>query len=52
MGKKVAVGKNVVVVGGGSVAMDVALTAKRLGAANVTAVCLEGSYDENAGTER
>jgi NADPH-dependent glutamate synthase beta subunit-like oxidoreductase/2,4-dienoyl-CoA reductase-like NADH-dependent reductase (Old Yellow Enzyme family) len=46
MGKKVAVGKNVVVVGGGSVAMDVALTAKRLGASSVTAVCLECSYDE------
>lgn len=34
-------GKTVVVVGGGSVAMDVAVTAKRLGAEQVTAVCLE-----------
>ena len=32
LGKKVAVGKKVVVVGGGSVAMDVATTALRLGA--------------------
>jgi len=34
-------GKRIVVVGGGSVAMDVAVTAKRLGAEQVTAVCLE-----------
>ena len=46
MGKKVAVGKNVLVVGGGSVAMDVAMSAKRLGAANVTVTCLECSYEE------
>jgi len=32
---------NVVVIGGGNVAVDVALTAKRLGAAEVTMVCLE-----------
>ena len=32
---------DVVVVGGGNVAIDVALTAKRLGAANVHIVCLE-----------
>ncbi|MBN1189751.1 MAG: FAD-dependent oxidoreductase [Dehalococcoidales bacterium] len=41
LGKKVAVGKNVVVVGGGSVAMDVAMSAKRLGAGKVTVTCLE-----------
>ena len=34
-------GSDVVVVGGGNVAMDVAITAKRLGAPNVTMVCLE-----------
>jgi NADH-quinone oxidoreductase subunit F len=45
-GKKVAVGKNIIVVGGGSVAMDVALSAKRLGAASVLVTCLECSYDE------
>lgn len=32
---------NVLVCGGGNVAMDVALTAKRLGAKNVTLICLE-----------
>lgn len=34
-------GSDVVVVGGGNVAMDVAITAKRLGANRVTMVCLE-----------
>lgn len=34
-------GSDVVVVGGGNVAMDVAITAKRLGAPNVIMVCLE-----------
>jgi heterodisulfide reductase subunit A-like polyferredoxin len=41
MGKKLDVGKEVVVVGGGNVAVDVAQTAKRLGADKVTLVCLE-----------
>ncbi|MCF8042938.1 MAG: FAD-dependent oxidoreductase [Desulfarculaceae bacterium] len=36
-----AVGKKVVVVGGGNVAIDVALTAKRLGAGEVQLFCLE-----------
>ncbi|MFC1868664.1 FAD-dependent oxidoreductase [Thermodesulfobacteriota bacterium] len=45
LGKKVKVGKKVVVIGGGNVAMDVALTAKRLGA-QVSMVCLEGSKEE------
>jgi NADPH-dependent glutamate synthase beta subunit-like oxidoreductase/CO/xanthine dehydrogenase FAD-binding subunit len=40
-GEKVALGDKVVVVGGGSVAMDAARTAKRLGAAEVHVVCLE-----------
>ena len=34
-------GDKVVVIGGGNVAVDVALTAKRLGATDVTMVCLE-----------
>jgi len=41
LGKKVEIGQDVLVVGGGNVAVDVALTAKRLGAKNVTMVCLE-----------
>ena len=45
-GKKVAVGKKVVVIGGGSVAIDVATCARRLGAADVTVTCLECSHDE------
>ena len=35
------VGEEVLVVGGGNVAMDVAITAKRLGATKVTLACLE-----------
>jgi NADPH-dependent glutamate synthase beta subunit-like oxidoreductase/2,4-dienoyl-CoA reductase-like NADH-dependent reductase (Old Yellow Enzyme family) len=45
-GKKPAVGKNVVVIGGGSVAMDVASSALRLGAGSVTVTCLECSHEE------
>ncbi len=41
MGKDVSVGDDVLVIGGGNVAVDVALTAKRRGAKNVTMVCLE-----------
>ena len=41
LGKTVEIGADVLVVGGGNVAVDVALTAKRLGAKNVTMVCLE-----------
>ncbi|MQY81434.1 MAG: NAD(P)-binding protein [Dehalococcoidia bacterium] len=40
-GKKVDIGDKVVVIGGGNVAMDVARTARRLGASEVTAICLE-----------
>ncbi len=39
--KKVKIGDKIVVIGGGNVAMDVARTARRLGATEVTAVCLE-----------
>ena len=41
MGKKPEIGEDVIVVGGGNVAIDVALTAKRHGAKNVTLLCLE-----------
>jgi len=41
MGEETAVGKDVLVIGGGNVAIDVALTAKRKGAENVKMVCLE-----------
>ncbi|NQU14387.1 MAG: FAD-dependent oxidoreductase, partial [Desulfobacteraceae bacterium] len=41
LGKKAELGEQVVVVGGGNVAVDVARTAKRLGAEEVTMVCLE-----------
>ncbi len=40
-GEKIEVGKEVVVVGGGNVAVDVAQVAKRLGAEKVTLICLE-----------
>ena len=39
--RSVELGQSVIVVGGGSVAMDVALTAKRSGAGQVTVVTLE-----------
>ncbi len=41
LGKKVPVGETVIVIGGGNVAVDAAMSAKRLGAKNVTMVCLE-----------
>ncbi len=40
-GKPLETGKEVVVIGGGNVAVDVAMTAKRAGAEKVTMVCLE-----------
>jgi NADPH-dependent glutamate synthase beta subunit-like oxidoreductase/CO/xanthine dehydrogenase FAD-binding subunit len=40
-GSRALPGKKVLVIGGGSVAVDVAITAKRLGAAEVTMACLE-----------
>ena len=43
--------RNVVVVGGGNVAIDVAVTAKRLGAENVRMVCLEDSEHMPANAE-
>lgn len=41
LGKKPALGKKVLVIGGGNVAVDVAVNARRLGAGQVTMVCLE-----------
>ncbi len=41
LGNPVNIGEEVLVIGGGNVAIDVALTAKRKGAKNVTMVCLE-----------
>ena len=41
LGQPVVVGSKVVVVGGGNVAIDVALTARRMGCDNVRIVCLE-----------
>ncbi len=48
---KKAIGHNVLVCGGGNVAMDVALTAKRLGAEKVTLICLEQREEMPAGSE-
>lgn len=45
------VGKEVLVTGGGNVAMDVAITAKRLGAGKVTMACLEPRERMPAGKE-
>jgi heterodisulfide reductase subunit A-like polyferredoxin len=41
LGNPVSLGKKVVVIGGGNVAIDVALTAVRLGPKDLTLVCLE-----------
>jgi len=42
LGRKTSVKKNVIVIGGGNVAMDCARSALRLGAKKVSIVCLEG----------
>jgi len=44
-GRRVKLGKRVVVVGGGNVAMDVARTARRMGADEVHVVCLENAEE-------
>ncbi|MFH1931300.1 MAG: FAD-dependent oxidoreductase [Pseudomonadota bacterium] len=41
LGNKVALGKKLIVIGGGNVAIDVALCARRLGAEDISLVCLE-----------
>lgn len=48
---KKAIGNKVLVCGGGNVAMDVALTATRLGAKNVRLICLEQRYEMPAQDE-
>ena len=49
-GEKIDLGGRVVVVGGGNVAMDVARTARRMGAEKVDVICLE-SEDEMPASE-
>lgn len=44
-GKKPEIGDNVLVIGGGNVAVDVARSARRLGAKNVSMVCLESAEE-------
>ena len=44
-GRKPALGKKVLVIGGGNVAMDVARSARRLGVQNVEMVCLENEQE-------
>ncbi len=41
VGNKTPMGKKVVVIGGGNVAIDVALSAKRVGAQDISLICLE-----------
>jgi len=41
LGRDIPIGDNVLVIGGGNVAIDVALTARRKGAQKVTMICLE-----------
>ncbi len=48
-GKEVSVGDKVVVIGGGAVAIDVALTARRIGAKEVHLVCLEDRHEMPGG---
>ena len=45
LGKDITMGKHVVVIGGGNVAVDVSLTAKRLGAETVKMICLEARHE-------
>jgi formate dehydrogenase (NADP+) beta subunit len=51
LGWREPIGPNVVIVGGGGVAFDCALTAKRLGASRVTVLCLEGAGEMCASGE-
>lgn len=50
MGGKVEVGKEVIVIGGGNVAVDVARCARRVGAKKVKMVCLEKRHEMPAFT--
>jgi NADPH-dependent glutamate synthase beta subunit-like oxidoreductase len=49
--EKIDVKKNVAVIGGGNVAIDAALTALRLGAQNVSLICLEAENEMPASHE-
>ncbi len=51
LGEKVPVGERVVVLGGGNVAFDCAGAARRLGAKDVTVVCLEARNEMKASPE-
>lgn len=51
LGKEVTTPGNVIVIGGGNVAIDVARTAIRTGAANVSMFCLEGEKEMPAQDE-
>jgi len=51
LGKKVSVGKNVLVLGGGNVAFDCARAARRLGAEQVKIACLESRETMPAASE-
>jgi formate dehydrogenase beta subunit len=51
LGEKVAVGKRVVVLGGGNVAFDCARAARRLGAEEVYTACLECRAEMPAGSD-
>jgi len=51
LGKKVRIGKSVLVLGGGSVAFDCARVARRLGAAQVKIACLESRETMPAASE-
>ena len=44
-GERTSLGKKVLVIGGGNVAVDVAVTAKRLGAEDVVITCLEKRHE-------
>lgn len=45
LGNPISIGREVIVIGGGNVAMDVAMTALRVGAEGVSLVCLECRED-------
>jgi NADPH-dependent glutamate synthase beta subunit-like oxidoreductase/Pyruvate/2-oxoacid:ferredoxin oxidoreductase delta subunit len=51
LGKKVSIGKNVLVLGGGNVAFDCARAARRLGAEQVKIACLESRETMPAASE-
>ena len=51
MGRKPEIGKRTVVLGGGSVAFDCALTAKKFGAEEITVICVESRNRMRATSE-